>query len=69
LNKFFKRWIFEILEEMDEVFTVHEIVSSIVEKKGTSMYIGNAQEVASLLSSLPKLVERLGDGEYRRINI
>tara|TARA_R110001606_G_scaffold125411_4_gene259038 strand:- start:244 stop:408 length:165 start_codon:yes stop_codon:yes gene_type:complete len=54
---------------MDEVFTVHEIVSSIVEKKGTSMYIGNAQEVASLLSSLPKLVERLGDGEYRRINI
>tara|TARA_R110001599_G_scaffold87072_1_gene232798 strand:+ start:417 stop:626 length:210 start_codon:yes stop_codon:yes gene_type:complete len=69
LNKFFKRWVFEILEEMDEVFTVHEIVSSIVEKKGTSMYIGNAQEVASLLSSLPKLVERLGDGEYRRINI
>lgn len=69
MNKFFKRWIFEILEEMDEVFTVHEIVSSIVEKKGTSMYIGNAQEVASLLSSLPKLVERLGDGEYRRINI
>ncbi len=69
MNKFFKKWIFEILEEMDEVFTVHEIVSSIVEKKGTSMYIGNAQEVASLLSSLPKLVERLGDGEYRRINI
>ena len=65
MNKFFKRWIFEILEEMDEAFTVHEIVSSIVEKKGT----GNAQEVASLLSSLPKLVERLGDGEYRRINI
>ena len=69
MNKFFKKWIFEILEEMDEVFTVHEVVSSIVEKKGTSMYIGNAQEVGSLLSSLPKLVERLGDGEYRRINI
>tara|TARA_R100001015_G_C4611134_1_gene166530 strand:+ start:613 stop:822 length:210 start_codon:yes stop_codon:yes gene_type:complete len=69
LNKFFKKWILEAVEEMDEIFTVHQIVSNIVEKKGTSMYVGNSQEVGSLLSSLPKLVERLGDGKYRRLDI
>tara|TARA_R110002012_G_scaffold81760_1_gene206812 strand:+ start:1365 stop:1574 length:210 start_codon:yes stop_codon:yes gene_type:complete len=69
LNKFFKKWILEAVEEMDETFTVHQIVSNIVEKKGTSMYVGNSQEVGSLLSSLPKLVERLGDGKYRRLDI
>lgn len=69
MNKFFKKWILEAVEEMDETFTVHQIVSNIVEKKGTSMYVGNSQEVGSLLSSLPKLVERLGDGKYRRLDI
>ncbi len=69
MNKFFKKWILEAVEEMDEIFTVHQIVSNIVEKKGTSMYVGNSQEVGSLLSSLPKLVERLGDGKYRRLDI
>ena len=69
MNKFFKKWILEAVEEMDKTFTVHQIVSNIVEKKGTSMYVGNSQEVGSLLSSLPKLVERLGDGEYRRLDI
>ncbi len=54
---------------MEETFTVNEIVSAIVEKKGTSMYIGNSQEVGSLLSTMPKLVERIGEGEYRRLNI
>ena len=54
---------------MEEVFTVHGIISAIVEKKGTSMYVGNSQEVGSLLSTLPELVESLGEGEYRRLNI
>tara|TARA_R100001509_G_scaffold61106_1_gene33770 strand:+ start:760 stop:969 length:210 start_codon:yes stop_codon:yes gene_type:complete len=69
LNKYFKKWILETVEEMEETFTVNEIVSAIVEKKGTSMYIGNSQEVGSLLSTMPKLVERIGEGEYRRLNI
>lgn len=69
MNKFFKKWIIETIEEMEEVFTVHGIISAIVEKKGTSMYVGNSQEVGSLLSTLPELVESLGEGEYRRLNI
>jgi len=69
LNKYFKKWILETVEEMDEVFTVNQIVSAIVEKKGTSMYVGNSQEVGSLLSTMPKIVKKLGDGKYRRLDI
>tara|TARA_R100001463_G_C3446575_1_gene213164 strand:+ start:287 stop:496 length:210 start_codon:yes stop_codon:yes gene_type:complete len=69
LNKYFRKWILEAVEEMHETFTVNEIVAAIIERKGTSMYIGNSQEVGSLLSSMPKLVERLGDGEYRRLDV
>ena len=68
MNKHFERWVYETVEEMDEVFTGHEIIARIVEKKGTSMDVGNAQQVGYLLNKLDS-VERIGDGEYRRLDI
>ena len=53
---------------MDKVFTAHEVIAKVVEKKGTSMYVGNAQQVGYLLNKLDE-IERVGDAEYRRLDI
>ena len=68
MNKYFEKWVYETVEEMDEVFTGHEIIARIVEKKGTSMYVGNTQQVGYLLGKLDN-VERIGEGEYRRLDV
>jgi hypothetical protein len=68
LNKFFEKWVYEAVKEMDEVFTAHQVIAKVVEKKGTSMYVGNAQQVGYLLNKLDE-IERIGDAEYRRLDI
>jgi len=68
LNKFFEKWVYEAVKEMDKVFTAHEVIAKVVEKKGTSMYVGNAQQVGYLLNKLDE-IERVGDAEYRRLDI
>jgi len=68
LNKFFEKWVYEAVKEMDEVFTAHQVIAKVVEKKGTSMYVGNAQQVGYLLNKLDE-IERVGDAEYRRLDI
>ena len=68
MNKFFEKWVYEAVKEMDKVFTAHEVIAKVVEKKGTSMYVGNAQQVGYLLNKLDE-IERVGDAEYRRLDI
>ena len=68
MNKFFEKWVYEAVKEMDEVFTAHQVIAKVVEKKGTSMYVGNAQQVGYLLNKLDE-IERIGDAEYRRLDI
>ena len=68
MNKFFEKWVYEAVKEMDEVFTAHEVIAKVVEKKGTSMYVGNAQQVGYLLNKLDE-IERIGDAEYRRLDV
>jgi len=66
MNKFFKRWILEALEEMPNEFTVSHVLDNIVEKRGTSMYIGNTQGIEYYLCKREDLVTRIGDGVYVR---
>tara|TARA_R100000084_G_scaffold105034_1_gene62134 strand:- start:160 stop:399 length:240 start_codon:yes stop_codon:yes gene_type:complete len=66
LNKFFEKWIIEALEEMPDEFTVSHVLDNIVEKRGTSMYIGNTQGIGFVLCKREDLVTRIGDGVYRR---
>jgi len=66
MNAHFKRWVREALDDMNNVFTVHEVLSNVVSRKGTSMYIGNAQEIGFLLSKMKNL-ERLSDGKYMKV--
>lgn len=68
MNKFFEKWVYEAVKEMDKAFTAHEVIAKVVEKKGTSMYVGNAQQVGYLLNKLDE-IERVGDAEYRRLDI
>ena len=41
MNTHFKRWIGQAVDELDGIFTVHQVLEKIVEMKGTSMYIGH----------------------------
>ena len=66
MNKFFKKWILEALEEMPNEFTVTHVLDNIVEKRGTSMYIGNTQGIGYYLCKREDLVTRIGDGVYVR---
>jgi|TARA_Y100000004_G_scaffold58125_1_gene64713 hypothetical protein len=66
MNAHFKKWVYEALDDMNDVFTVHEVLSNVVSRKGTSMYIGNAQEIGFLLSKM-KTLERLSDGKYMKV--
>ena len=66
MNKFFEKWILEALEELEGEFTVADVLDNIIEKRGTSMYVGNTQGIGSLLCKREDLVTRIGDGVYRR---
>ena len=66
MNKFFKKWILEASEEVRNKFTVNHVLDNIVEKRGTSMYIGNTQGIGYYLCKREDLVTRIGDGVYVR---
>ena len=68
MNTHFKRWIRQAVDELDGIFTVHQVLEKIVEMKGTSMYIGGISSISYELGRLPK-VERVGEGEYRRLDV
>ena len=66
MNKYFKKWIIQAIEEMDDEFTVHQVLEKIVESKGTSMYVGSSQQLGYFLSTLPQ-VERIAEAKYRKV--
>lgn len=66
MNKFFEKWIIEAVSELEGEFTVANVLDTIIQRRGTSMYIGNTQAIVSLLCKREDLVTRLGDGYYRR---
>ena len=66
MNKFFEKWILEALEELEGEFTVADVLDNIIEKRGTSMYVGNTQGIGFILCKREDLVTRIGDGVYRR---
>ena len=51
---------------MPNEFTVSHVLDNIVEKRGTSMYIGNTQGIGYYLCKREDLVTRIGDGVYVR---
>ncbi len=67
MNKHFRKWIDEVIPLMENEFTVGNVVSKIIELKGTSRYIGNTQSVGMVLSK-KKDLEGLGDGRYRKVS-
>ena len=66
MNTHFKRWIGQAVDELDGIFTVHQVLEKIVEMKGTSMYIGGISSIAYELTRLPN-VKRVGEGKYRKV--
>lgn len=66
MNQHFKRWIGQAVDELDGIFTVHQVLEKIVEMKGTSMYIGGINSISYELGRLPK-VERIDEGKYRKV--
>ena len=66
MNKFFEKWIIEAVNELEGEFTVANVLDTIIQRRGTSMYIGNTQAIGSLLCKREDLVTRLGDDYYRR---
>ena len=70
MNMHMKRWIKEAVLEIEGEFTAKTILTKIVEKKGTSPYIGSVTGIGWLLSKLDN-VEQIGKGHssktYRRI--
>tara|TARA_R100000406_G_C3037314_1_gene104957 strand:- start:279 stop:485 length:207 start_codon:yes stop_codon:yes gene_type:complete len=66
MNQHFKRWIGQAVSELDNEFTVHQVLEKIVEMKGTSMYIGGISSISYELGRLPK-VERVDEGKYRKV--
>lgn len=66
MNKYFKKWIIQAIEEMDDEFTVHQVLEKIVENKGTSMYVGSSQQLGYFLLTLPQ-VERIAEAKYRKV--
>ena len=66
MNTHFKRWIRQAVDELDGIFTVHQVLEKIVEMKGTSMYIGGISSISYELGRLPK-VERVDEGKYRKV--
>jgi len=67
MNEFFKKWIIETLNDMPYEFTVSDLLANIVEKRGTTPYIGNSQAIGYYLSKREDLVTRIGDGVYRML--
>ena len=66
MNTHIKRWIGQAVDELDGIFTVHQVLEKIVEMKGTSMYIGGISSISYELGRLPK-VERIDEGKYRKV--
>ena len=66
MNQHFKRWIRQAVDELDGIFTVHQVLEKVVEMKGTSMYIGGISSISYELGRLPK-VERVDEGKYRKV--
>jgi len=66
MNKFFEKWIIEAVSELEGEFTVADVLDTIIQRRGTSMYVGNTQGIGFLLCKREDLVTRLGDGVYRR---
>ena len=66
MNTHFKRWIGQAVDELDGIFTVHQVLEKIVEMNGTSMYIGGISSISYELGRLPK-VERIDEGKYRKV--
>ena len=66
MNKFFERWIIEAVSELEGEFTALNVLNNIIQRRGTSPYIGNTQGIGYVLCKREDLVIRLGDGVYRR---
>ena len=66
MNAHFKRWIRQAVDELDGIFTVHQVLEKVVEMKGTSMYIGSINSISHELNRMPN-VERVDEAKYRKV--
>lgn len=66
MNTHFKRWIRQAVDELDGIFTVHQVLEKVVEMKGTSMYIGSVNSISHELNRIPN-VERIDEAKYRKV--
>ena len=66
MNTHFKRWIRQAVDELDGIFTVHQVLEKVVEMKGTSMYIGSVNSISHELTRMPN-VERIDEAKYRKV--
>ena len=66
MNQHFKRWIGQAVDELDGIFTVHQVLEKVVEMKGTSMYIGSVNSISHELNRIPN-VERIDEAKYRKV--
>ena len=66
MNTHFKRWIRQAVDELDGIFTVHQVLEKVVEMKGTSMYIGSVNSISHELNRISN-VERIDEAKYRKV--
>lgn len=66
MNTHFKRWIRQAVDELDGIFTVHQVLEKVVEMKGTSMYIGSINSISHELNRISN-VERIDEAKYRKV--
>tara|TARA_A100001201_G_scaffold111432_1_gene95415 strand:- start:4512 stop:4757 length:246 start_codon:yes stop_codon:yes gene_type:complete len=65
LNKLFKKYIMEMVEDMDGNFTSSQLLERMISIKGNRHYIGTVSAIGWLLTRLPN-VEKVKNGVYRR---
>ena len=71
MNTHMKRWIKEAILEMDGDFTAKTILQKIVDKRGTSPYIGSTTGIGWFLNKHCNNIKQVCNGNatktYRRI--
>ena len=71
MNTYMKKWVKEAVAEMDGDFTAKMILEKIVEKKGTSPYVGSVTGIGWFLNRHCNDIAQVCAGHsskvYRRI--